>query len=101
MLKQWLAWWNSPLGCSSRCATCARAPPPIPASRPSTKPYASLTGMEGMWRKCGEKEHFGLDCPHFGRRDPTGAANLARKGYTSTVCAAAPTPLTVRAHVMS
>lgn len=55
-----------------------------------SKPYASLTGMEGMWRKCGEKEHFGLDCLHFGRRGPTGAANLARKVYTfSRLCSRA------------
>ena len=33
VLKQWLARRNSPLGCSVRCATCARAPPPLPASR--------------------------------------------------------------------
>ena len=31
MLKQWLALWNSPLGCSSRCATCARAPSAPPS----------------------------------------------------------------------
>ena len=30
VLKQWLARRNSPLGCSVRCATCARRPPPSP-----------------------------------------------------------------------
>ena len=59
-------------------------------SRLSEKPYASLTGVEGVWGKCGEKEHFGLDCPHFGCHGPTGAANLARKGYTfSRLCSRA------------
>ena len=31
VLKQWLARLHRPLGCSVRCATCARRPPPSPA----------------------------------------------------------------------